>query len=286
MNIKEIAVCKYRSSARKYRRNELKSVPCKYVHFSLDDVIGIFEDLTIHKETYRSIFEQPLLGYLKTLHEIYDIKVSLYCFFKDEKGYCLSQTTDQYSHEFQSHADWMKFGFHGYDCHKIYTESFADDVVADYKCVINELIRITGGGDCLTGCIRLSSFQGEAESIRKLMDLPSGVKTLLTADDNRNSYSLSDDEEKQLRSGKILLRDGIEYIHTDIRIEHYTSFENWKRILDTQENVVIFTHEYYIPGFRIRRNLEKLLLEIMKQDYSYTCLTNTEERRETNRNEN
>ena len=45
------------------------------VHFSVDDTIAIFENLT--KVNYSSCFEEPTLKFLKSLNEKYGLKVYL-----------------------------------------------------------------------------------------------------------------------------------------------------------------------------------------------------------------
>ena len=60
------------------------------IHFSVDDTITIFENLT--KENYNSCFEEPTLAFLKKLNEQYGLKVSMYCFFESASGFNLSDT--------------------------------------------------------------------------------------------------------------------------------------------------------------------------------------------------
>lgn len=53
-----------------------------YCHLSVDDCNTLLEDLTKNEETYKSIFDQRHLGFLKKLHDDYGIVVSLYFFFR------------------------------------------------------------------------------------------------------------------------------------------------------------------------------------------------------------
>ena len=54
------------------------------IHFSVDDVIGCFENLTRNENRYDSAFDEPFLAYIKSLHEKYNARVSLYCFYEKE----------------------------------------------------------------------------------------------------------------------------------------------------------------------------------------------------------
>ena len=52
-------------------------------HLSLDDTINIFKDITDNENRYLSIFENPMLGWLKSLHQETGVKVSCYVFLSD-----------------------------------------------------------------------------------------------------------------------------------------------------------------------------------------------------------
>ena len=47
------------------------------IHFSVDDVLGCFENLTRNENRYDSAFDEPFLAYIKSLHEKYNARVSL-----------------------------------------------------------------------------------------------------------------------------------------------------------------------------------------------------------------
>jgi hypothetical protein len=54
--------------------------PQKIMHFSFDDSYNFLIDLKAKKNTYKSIFENPLLGKLKSYHDTYGAVFILYCF--------------------------------------------------------------------------------------------------------------------------------------------------------------------------------------------------------------
>ncbi|WP_296025151.1 hypothetical protein [uncultured Treponema sp.] len=81
------------------------------IHFSVDDVINCFENLTRNEKKYTSAFDEPFFAYIKSLHEKYDAKVSLYCFYEKE-GFSLAECTERFADDFKASSSWLKFGFH------------------------------------------------------------------------------------------------------------------------------------------------------------------------------
>lgn len=95
----------------------------KIFHLSLDDTINIFKNITDNENIYLSVFENPMLGWLKSLHQETGVKVSRYVFFSDGT-FSLSQCTTKFKNEFEDNCDWLRFGFHSgfperkYNCRK------------------------------------------------------------------------------------------------------------------------------------------------------------------------
>ena len=78
-------------------------------HLSVDDTIWLFKDL--NEEEYTSAFEQPILGFFRTLHQKYGIAISFYC-FEEQDWMRLSAVTDRYQQELAESSGWLRFGFH------------------------------------------------------------------------------------------------------------------------------------------------------------------------------
>ena len=83
-------------------------------HYSFDDGLWIFKDLTMHENEYTTIFDNCLLKWLREMHNKYNVTFDLYVFYNAWYNFLLSETTEKYSLGFQENADWLKFGFHGY----------------------------------------------------------------------------------------------------------------------------------------------------------------------------
>lgn len=102
----------------------------KTIHYSIDDVIEVFSELT--KMQPKSIFDIPFFAFLLSLHRQYGIVVSCYCFFK-RRTFSLSECTKSYRHEFEKNASWLKFGFHGYTGFEDYESQPLNESIQQYK---------------------------------------------------------------------------------------------------------------------------------------------------------
>ena len=55
------------------------------IHFSVDDVIGCFENLTRNENRYDSALDEPFLAYKKSLHEKYNATHSHNCLYQKQR---------------------------------------------------------------------------------------------------------------------------------------------------------------------------------------------------------
>ena len=95
-----------------------------------------------------------------------------------------------------------------------------------------------------------------------------GIKTLLSADDERISYSLSEKDNSYLMQDEKLTKNGMKYISTDLRIERDNVIQGlWKNLND--EELVVFTHEwaYRKPYIKWKYILLIRLLSIYKCNF-------------------
>ncbi len=91
----------------------LKNAHKKY-RISLDDVIWLFQNLTENKDKYSSMFEDPYMTWLKTIHDEFGTKFHLNVYYETDRngGFNLSQMTDKYKNEWIANADWLRLSFH------------------------------------------------------------------------------------------------------------------------------------------------------------------------------
>ena len=247
------------------------------VHFSIDDSNAIFEDLTLNKAKYKSIFEQPTLSFIKELHDKYDITVTFYCFYswdsENIEKFNLSNATDKYSGNFTENSAWLKFGFHAYDANS-YKNMDSDMQLEYYNCVIEQLIRITGTDKCIDRFVRLDRFVSNDDILQELSKTKYGITGLFCSDTfDRDSYDLSYSEKTQLFANDIYIKNNLVYTLTDIRIENIKNnldFYNCINRVKYQDTVVIFTHEWYLDDNNVRQYFENLANYACKSDLKNT----------------
>lgn len=238
----------------------------KTVHISMDDVIEVFKDLTLHENRYRSIWENPLLNSLKELHDLYGAIFSLYVYFEDNT-YSLNQTTGRFQDEFEKNADWLKFGFHAYSEQRDYCTENKELLYVDYCKTIGELKRIAGES-AIDRVVRIHRFAAGSNAVERLRGVLDG---LLTADDDRISYGLPNEVCWRInRCGYYIDSYGIQYIKTDIRLEwvedHIASLVDNLILKSDRRHFEIFSHEWCWLKSEIRNKLTILCDEISENE--------------------
>jgi len=86
----------------------------KKYRFSLDDNIWFLQNIAKNQHIYKSIFEDPYLTLLKTMHDRYGTKfhVNIYYECPEFGGFNLTQMPDKYKAEWKANSDWMRLSFH------------------------------------------------------------------------------------------------------------------------------------------------------------------------------
>lgn len=233
--------------------------PNGYIHFSVDDSNSIFEDLTSNRRRYKSIFDQPFLGFMKQLHDRFGVVVSFYVFYSwDLEGgaFTLADATDRFAQEFSANADWLRFGFHAIDA-AAYENLDADTLQEYYDKTVKELIRITGSEACIDTFLRLDRYTADETCVAALRD--AGVTGLLIAvqgDGRTACYDLSTEEYALTHQQDVYVENGTTYTPTDIRLEELKSDEDFfdavaQMILEPQ--MVVFTHEWALTEANVQK---------------------------------
>ncbi len=86
----------------------------KKYRFSLDDNIWFLQNLTENKDVYTSMFEDPYLSLLKSIHDKYSSKFHINIYYETPRhgGFNLTQMTDKYKAEWKANSDWLRLSFH------------------------------------------------------------------------------------------------------------------------------------------------------------------------------
>ena len=156
----------------------------KRIHFSFDDVISAFNDISINATTYTSVFDNSFFGWLKSVHNDYGTCFSCYVFYeKTSIPFNLSQCTANFANEFTSNSNWLKFGFHSKNASTTYESATTEIAKTDYEQVITQLLRITGSYDCIDRMPRIASYNGSKEAMVGFRDANCGIVGALSAQD-------------------------------------------------------------------------------------------------------
>jgi sugar lactone lactonase YvrE len=113
--------------------------------FSVDDNIRFLKDLAEHAANYRSIFDNPYLGFWRTMHDKYGAKIHFNIYYQTQ-GFNLSQMPVKYREEWQQNAGWIRLTFHARanEPDRPYLEASAEEIREDYRLVTREIERFAG----------------------------------------------------------------------------------------------------------------------------------------------
>lgn len=230
-------------------------MPAK-MHFSIDDTKGIFKALA-QNTAMSSIFDTRALGFLRKLHNSYGTEFTLLCMYQS-KEFKLPEVPEIWKKEFLMNKDWLHFGFHSIDENSDYSEASAEEIRRDYNKLIKELSRITGEFR-FDSMIRLHGFSGSINACRELKRI--GINCLFTADDDRCSYFLNDDECSIVNDEGIYndRLTNLKFCRSLTRLELSDHpVQELERAKDSQwELLSVFTHEWQLDRDVIRQKLEE-----------------------------
>ena len=227
------------------------------VHFSVDDTIAIFENLT--KENYSSCFEEPTLKFLKSLNEKYGLKVSMYCFFESGSGFNLSEATQKFKDEFKENSNWLKFGFHAFDSASKYDKYDADKFIKEAEQVYENLERIVSY-DAIIYDVRLGFAQGSFDCIKAYKNRYPLFNILYGVDDDRIEYYLTPEENDILINEGLIFenRADITIKLSELRLEQQTNMNEYLKKMPKRDIYVFFTHEVHFKLDLVRENIVKM----------------------------
>jgi hypothetical protein len=190
----------------------LKNVVDKY-RLSLDDNIWFLKDININAGKYRSIFENPYLGFLKEVHDTFGTRIHLNLYYQTE-GFNLSQMTDKFKSEWKENAQWLHLSFHALqnDPDRPYINAGYDQVKHD--CIlVKDQIRRFAGEELMGPVTTLHWGEARVEGCRALRD--EGYLALAgyfnAEGPDQASYYL-DDEKRMHMNNRFIWRDNSEGI--------------------------------------------------------------------------
>ena len=198
------------------------------IHISFDDVSYCFKNLK--NETYTSLYQEPLFGWLKELHDAYGAKFSLYVYYNDIKD-----VPSTYAEEFAAASDWLKIGLHA--DHSGNSSGFAtyDEGKAAWDTFVSYVKTITGTTDSIDRMPRLHYFAGSKAALQGMKDAECGALGFLAADDSRNSYYFDSTTSSNLYNTDHITdhNNGLVFLTTDMRgdwfLSNFSSSNNYRQ---------------------------------------------------------
>ena len=196
----------------------------KYIHFSLDDVKGILQNLVENEATYKSIFEEPKLALLKQWHDAYGMKVS---FFVQRT---MSDIPAKFKNEFVANKNWMRFGYHG-QSNNLANANY-EQAKTLWNTFVDGLMTSLNDYDLVDRCPRLDYFHCTLEGAKGLRDAKCGIVGLLSCDDwaynkevRQTNYYLTDERSTWLdkQDRWVDNENQLTIIKTDFRMEQIIS---------------------------------------------------------------
>ncbi len=116
--------------------------------FSLDDNIWFLQNLALNRDRYDSMFEDPYLNLLKTIHEKHGTKFHINIYWETPRlgGFCIKDMPDKYKDEFIANSDWIRMSFHANadKPDRPYTHATYDQVLFEAERINKEIVRFAG----------------------------------------------------------------------------------------------------------------------------------------------
>lgn len=150
---------------------------------SSDDNILFLCNINDHKDTYKSIFENPYLAIYKKAHDLYGAKVHLNLFYEfhsdnpsfkpgSQKYFNLSMMTDKFREEFRANAHWLKLSFHAKAEHPDEPYKYATgETVREHAQLVNQEILRFAGPEVLSACTTIHWGEANENVVFALRDM-------------------------------------------------------------------------------------------------------------------
>ena len=217
------------------------------LHMSIDDVNASLRRIT--SNCYNSIYEDKFFCYLRFLHSLFGLKVSLYVYAHDRE-WLLADVLERYKQEFEDASEWLKFGFHA-----VSDEQKENNHIANFEDAFIETgkqIERFAGKKSITTILRLHYWFYPRPYLEVLRN--HGVQTIL------------------IKEGQQIESMGLNQWVTNIRIEQDTMRQIFCKISHHENNqpLVVFTHEWALN----RKNKIKLTMTVALlrlKGYKFIC---------------
>ena len=153
----------------------------KKYRFSLDDNIWFLQNLAKNQNVYKSMFEDPYLTLLKTMHDKYGTKfhVNIYYECPEFGGFNLTQMPDKYKDEWKANSDWLRLS-----CHananlpdRPYIQATYNQAYFEFNRVNQQILRFAGEEAFADKVTTIHWGEATDDTVRAMRDL--GVKAMV-----------------------------------------------------------------------------------------------------------
>ncbi len=153
----------------------------KKYRFSLDDNIWFLQNLAKNQNVYSSMFEDPYLTLLKTMHDKYGTKfhVNIYYECPEFGGFDLTMMPDKYKDEWKANSDWLKLSAHANSDKpdRPYINASYNKAFSEFSRINNEIIRFAGEEAFADKVTTIHWGEATTDTVRALRD--TGVRAMV-----------------------------------------------------------------------------------------------------------
>jgi len=125
-----------------------RSDPARTFAITIDDAADLFAEIARRAGRYTSIFDHPILTFLRDLHQQYGAVFSFYLFQQGTTypDFDLSQMPDKFRAEWTQNSSWLRLGFHAQSMLPIepYAQGTYQQARSDFNAVRNQVFRFAG----------------------------------------------------------------------------------------------------------------------------------------------
>lgn len=218
--------------------------------FTIDDNIRFFEE--IQKNGMKSVFDHPYLAMLRRIHRQYGTKIHLNVFYSYRPGgFSLADFPQTYREEWQQNAEWLRFSFHAKhnEPEFPYDAASPETLVADYRLVTDELMRIAGSGS-VEDTVTLHYMRADRAACQALK--AQGVRALIGAfypvpKRAALNYYFTREQTKRMQDCSFCRDEGILFARNDVILNQFALTDILPRLTarKNQAFIQIMIHEQY-----------------------------------------
>lgn len=244
----------------------------KVYHCALDDTIDVLEELTRKATVVKSLFDVEVMDLLRTFHNRYGAKFSLYLFYEKLGTFNLSQVTDRFRREWEDNRDWLRLSFHartkkpGVVDYYLYTQAGYEQAREDFTLIKDEILRFAGPASW-EDYPRTHFWSGTKHAVRAWRDC--GVKGLFYSYPGYSAMYFSEAQLKELWRKDFWYDPELQmlYIATNVKLPCLTIPDVEKDLAGLMDRriIEIFADDYNV--LELKDHMETAIAWAVRNNY-------------------